>query len=92
MTEECLFEVLGSSESAESARLDGTPSSKALLSQSVKAADCVDWIGEDDEDLRIMDLREAFLQEAVIKELARPGSLQAPETDFPSTFDHRLGQ
>lgn len=39
-----------------------------------------------------MDLGEAFLQEAVIKELARPGSLQAPERDFPSTFDYRLDQ
>lgn len=90
MTEECLFEVLGSPESAELDRLDGKPLSKTLPSQLVKAADWVDWIDEDDEDLRIIDLGEAFLQGAETKKLAQPSSLQAPETIFTSSFDHRL--
>lgn len=90
MTEECLFEILGSPESEELARLDGKPLSKNLPSQLVKAVAWVDWIDEDDEDFRIIDLGEAFLQGAETKKLAQPSSLQAPETIFTDTFDHRL--
>ncbi|KAL9128243.1 MAG: hypothetical protein Q9175_007563 [Cornicularia normoerica] len=89
-TEECLFDIVGSPESEELARLDGKPLSEALPSQLVKGADWTNWIDEDDEDLRILDLGEAFLQGAEIKMLAQPGSLQAPETIFTSVIDHRL--
>ncbi len=90
MTEEGLFEVLGSPESEDLTRLDGEPLSKNLPSQLVKAVGWLDWIDEDDEDLRIIDLGEAFLHGRKPKKLAQPSSLQAPETTFTSSFDHRL--
>lgn len=90
MTEECLFEVLGSPESEELARLDGKPLSKNVPSQLVKVADWVDWIDDDDEDLRIVDLGEAFLHGKETGKLAQPTSLKAPETIFTDSFDYRL--
>ena len=90
MTEECLFKVLGSPESAELARLDGKPLSKSLPSQLVEAVSWVDWMDEDEEDLRIIDLGEAFLQGGDSKKLNQPSSLQAPETIFTSSLDSRL--
>ncbi|KAK9369387.1 kinase-like domain-containing protein [Lipomyces kononenkoae] len=66
LTEKNLFNVLGTPEPEELARLD------------------------DDEDLRIIDLGEAFLQGAEPTTLAQPGSLQAPETIFTDSFDYRL--
>ena len=90
MTEECLFEVFGSPESAESVRLDGKPTSKNLPSQLVRAVTWVDWIDEDDEGLRIIDLGEAFLRGRETQKLAQPSSMQAPETIFTDSFDHML--
>lgn len=56
MTEECLFEVLGSPKSSELVRLDGKPLSGSLPSQLVEAVSWDDWIDDDEEDLRIIDL------------------------------------
>ena len=50
----------------------------------------VGWPDEDDEDIRVIDLGEAFLQDAVPERLAQPGGLQAPETIFTGRFDYRL--
>lgn len=55
-----------------------------------KAAEWVDWIDDDEEDLRIIDLGEAFLHGVETKKLAQPSSLRAPETIFTGSFDHRL--
>ncbi|GAB1207905.1 hypothetical protein APSETT445_006641 [Aspergillus pseudonomiae] len=57
-----LFEVLGMPESEELVRLDGKPLDKALPKHIVKATEWDEWIDEDDEDLRILDFGEAFLQ------------------------------
>lgn len=48
-----------------------------------------DWIDED-EDLRISDLGDSFLQGEEPEELAQPGALLAPETILASSFDCRL--
>ena len=90
MTEESLFTVLGRPESSELARLDGKALSKSLPSQLVRAVSWDDWIDEDEEDLRIIDLGEAFLQGRYSKKLDQPSSLQAPETIFTGSFDSRL--
>ena len=90
MSKECLFEVLGSPESEELVRRDGKPLSETLPSHLIKAADWVDWIDDDEEDLRIIDLGEAFLNGVETKKLAQPSSLRAPETIFTGSFDHRL--
>lgn len=91
MTEENdLFEVLGTPEWEELVRLDGEPLAKGLPKHLVKAAEWDDWVDEDEEDLRIIDLGESFLQGAEPETLAQPGPLRAPETIFTERFDHRV--
>jgi len=90
LTENEFLKVLGSPELEELARLDGKPLDNGLPNQLVKAAGWDEWIDEDDEDLRIIDLGESFLQGAEPKMLAQPGCLQAPETIFTDSFDYRL--
>lgn len=89
-TEEQLFEVLGSPEIEPLARIDGKPLEVGLPTQLVKAAEWVDWIDEDDEDLRVLDFGESFFQGKEPKKLAQPGSLRVPETIFTDSFDHRV--
>lgn len=48
-----------------------------------------DWIDEDDEDVRVIDLREAFPHGAEPNNLAKPGDLQVPEKIFPGHFDYK---
>ncbi|KAJ5246843.1 hypothetical protein N7468_001826 [Penicillium chermesinum] len=75
-TEEQLFDVLGFPEVEPLTRLDGTPLGNGLPSQLVKAAEWVDWIDEDDEDIRLFDFGESFFQGQEPKKLAQPGSLR----------------
>ncbi|KAI9676538.1 MAG: hypothetical protein M1817_000697 [Caeruleum heppii] len=55
-----------------------------------------DWVGwpidedEDDEDIRVIDLGEAFDMNTVPERLAQPGGMQAPETIFTGRFDYRV--
>src|SRR6516162_6468690 len=88
-----LLEVLGLLESEELIRLDGESLKEDIPNQLVKSAEWVGWPDEDDEDdenIRVIDLGEAFIQDAVPKRLAQPGGLQAPETIFTGRFDCRL--
>jgi len=73
--------------------LDGEPLRDGIPKRLIKSAEWVGWPDEDDEgdeDIRVIDLGEAFLQNAVPQRLAQPGGLQAPETIFTSRFDYRL--
>ncbi|KAK9236605.1 kinase-like domain-containing protein [Lipomyces kononenkoae] len=88
-TEEQLFEFLGFPEIEALARLDGTPLENGLPKQLVKAAEWVEWIDEDDEDIRLLDFGESFLQGEGPKRLAQPGTLRVPETIFTNFFDYR---
>jgi hypothetical protein len=88
--EEDLFEVIGLPETEELVRLDGKPLDKGLPKHMVKAAEWDEWVDEDEEDLRVLDLGEGFLQEHQPKTLSQPGQLQAPETIFGNSFDHRV--
>jgi serine/threonine-protein kinase SRPK3 len=85
-----LYGVLGNPESEELVRLDGKALDMGLPRYLVKAAEWDDWIDEDDEDLRILDLGEAFHQGAEPKHLAQPGALRVPETIFAASFDYRV--
>ncbi|KAJ5570480.1 uncharacterized protein N7459_009910 [Penicillium hispanicum] len=89
-TEEQLFELLGFPEIEPLARLDDTPLKKRLPTQLVKAAEWVEWIDEDDEDIRLLDFGESFLQGEEPKKLAQPGTLRVPETIFTKFFDYRV--
>ncbi len=89
-TKKDVFDVLGGPESEELARLDGKPLEDSLPKQLVKIAGWDNWTDQDEEDLRIIDFGEAFLQGAEPTRLAQPDALRAPETIFTSKFDCRL--
>ncbi|KAL6713257.1 hypothetical protein ACLMJK_008722 [Lecanora helva] len=90
MSEEDLFDVLGSPESEELVRLDGEPLSSSLPSQLVETARWSGWADEDEEDLRIIDLGLAFPEGEMDKEFAQSSTLRVPETIFNTSFDARL--
>ena len=58
--------------------------------QLVKKADWDNWIDEDEEDVRLIDFGEAFVQGSKPDILAQSADLRAPETIFTGQFDHRL--
>ncbi|GES59645.1 kinase-like protein [Aspergillus terreus] len=58
--------------------------------QLVKAAEWVDWIDEDDKDIRLLDFGESFLRGNEPQHLAQPGSLHVPETIFTDRFEYRV--
>ncbi|KAF6241419.1 hypothetical protein HO173_000129 [Letharia columbiana] len=61
-SKEDLFNILGPPESENLTRLDGEPSGDSLPKQLVKTVGWDNWTEEDEEDLRIIDFGEAFLQ------------------------------
>ncbi|KAJ5336345.1 uncharacterized protein N7506_004367 [Penicillium brevicompactum] len=89
-TEEELFEVLGSPEVEPLARIDGTPLGSGLPTELVQATEWVDWVDEDEEDIRLLDFGESFLHGKEPAKLAQPGSLRVPETIFTDYFDYRV--
>ena len=72
------------------ARVDGTPLENGLPTQLVKAAEWVDWIDEDEEEIRLLDFGESFLRREEPEKLAQPGMLRVPETIFTDCFDYRV--
>ena len=84
------MEIVGNPEIEQLSRLDGNPLNSSLPSHLVKAAEWDDWIDEDEEDLRLIDLGECFLQGEEPERLAQPGGLQAPETLLTNSFDYRV--
>ena len=92
LSEEELFEALGHPTPEELTRLDGEAVGQGIPTQLVESARWTGWPlddDEDDENIRIIDLGEAFNQNAIPKNLAQPGGLQAPETIFTGNFDYR---
>ena len=89
LTEEKLFEVLGTPESVELIRRDGKLLDHGVPGQLVKATGWDNWIDEDDEDIRVLDLGEAFLKGAEPEKLPQPSHLRAPETIFMDSCDSR---
>ncbi|KAJ5778049.1 hypothetical protein N7520_001295 [Penicillium odoratum] len=59
-TEEELFKVLGAPEIEELPRIDGTPLKNGQPAQINKSAEWVDWIDEDEEDNRLLDIGKGF--------------------------------
>jgi hypothetical protein len=49
-----------------------------------------DWSFEEKEDIRVIDLGEAFTRGAEPKELHVPRVLQAPEMILIDSFDYRV--
>lgn len=88
--EEELLEVIGAPKVEPLARLDGVPLPDNLPRQLVQAAEWVKWIYEDEEDIRLFDFGESFLQGEEPESLAQPGLLRVPEIIFTGRFDHRV--
>jgi serine/threonine-protein kinase SRPK3 len=61
-SEKRLFKVIGRPKKEKLARRDGKPLRTGLPTELVKAASWEEWIEEDDEDIRIIDLGETFCQ------------------------------
>ncbi|RMZ84467.1 hypothetical protein DV738_g488, partial [Chaetothyriales sp. CBS 135597] len=89
LSESEIFEVIGAPETEELAGLDGNPLDKGLPRQLTKATGWENWIDEDEEDIRIFDLGEAFPQGAEPEKLSQPVHLRAPETIFMDRCDNR---
>ncbi|KAB8205792.1 kinase-like domain-containing protein [Aspergillus parasiticus] len=84
------FEVLGTPEIEPLVRVDGAPLQNGLPTRLVKAAEWVEWVDEDDEEFRLLDVGESFLQGEEPKVLAQPGTLRVPETIFTDSFNYRV--
>jgi hypothetical protein len=88
VTEEELFDVLGFNWAAGPHWWHAF--GNGLPTQLVGAAEWAEWIDEDDEEIRLLDIGESFLQGEEPKTLAQPGTLRAPETIFMDRFDFRV--
>ena len=89
-TKEDLFSVLGQPEVDNLVRLDGQPIKDSLPKQLVNVADWENWIEEYEEDLRVIDFGEAFMQGEEPERLAQPAGMQVPESIFTDTLDYRM--
>ena len=85
-----LFEVIGPPETEKLVRLDKKPLAPGMPEQLIKKTLWDDWIDEDEEDVRLIDLGEAFPLDKPPAKLAEPGGLQAPEGIFTGKFDYRV--
>lgn len=85
-----IFRTLGTPKSEELAYCDDRPLPLGIPGQLVEKGGWDDWIDEDTEDVRVIDLGEAFLHGAEPATLAEPGDLQAPEIIFTGHFDYRV--
>jgi serine/threonine-protein kinase SRPK3 len=85
-----IYEVVGSPTSEPLIRLDGACLDRGVPEQFVKSATWDDWIDEDDEDIKIIDLGEGFAVGNAPQELCQPEDLQALETIFMNNFDYQV--
>lgn len=85
-----LFKVLGDPIVEEFARLDGKPVGDNCPKQLVESTCWADWSDEDEEDIRIIDFGQTFLQGYEPRRLAQSGDWQVPEEILADAFDYRL--
>ncbi|KAJ5971413.1 uncharacterized protein N7479_001331 [Penicillium vulpinum] len=88
--EKDVLDVLGLLEIESLAYIDGSPLDNGLPTQLVKAAEWIDFIDEDEEDIRLIDMGESFLPGEEPEKSAQPSILRIPETIFTDRFDYRL--
>jgi len=91
---------LGPPELEELIRVDGAPLEKGVPKYLVKTVEWAGWPSEDDDDcdydedeeddIRLIDLGEAFPRDVIPQKLAQPSGLQAPETLLIGDFDYRV--
>lgn len=87
-----IFEALGPPEHDELRRIDRHPLGPGLPKQLIRSTQWCGWPLDDeenDEDIRIIDLGEAFDINTSVISLAQPPDLQAPEAVFANQLDYR---
>lgn len=93
LSKEKLFEALGPPQPKEVTQLDGNPPQQGIPTEVVQSAQWTGWpLDEDDdedENIRLIDLGEAFHKDIIPKKLAQPADMQAPETILTDRFDYR---
>ena len=87
---ESMFEVIGGPKTEKLIRCDGKPLTPGMPEQLVKKTGWDNWIDEDEEDVRLIDLGEAFPHGTIPARLAEPSDLQVPEKIFTGRFDYRV--
>ncbi|KAK4152735.1 kinase-like domain-containing protein [Chaetomidium leptoderma] len=87
---ESMFEVIGAPKSENLVRCDGKALAPGMPKQLVKTTGWDNWIDEDEEDIRLIDLGEAFPHGATPARLAEPSELKVPEKIFTEKFDYRI--
>jgi serine/threonine-protein kinase SRPK3 len=90
LSKDQLFKILGLPNSEQVIRRDSKSLDKGLPKQLLEAARWDDWIDEDEEDIRVIDLGEAFRQGSEPSKLAQPAHLQVPETIFTDNFNYTV--
>ncbi|TRX88294.1 hypothetical protein FHL15_010798 [Xylaria flabelliformis] len=86
--EEELFYEMGDPVTAEYTS-DQIPWSPELPKHLVQYTLWPGWYEPDEEDLRLIDLGEAFPVDDRVTEIAQPGDVRSPETFFIGSFDYR---
>ena len=89
-SEEDLVELLGPPRTEELRPSDGHPLKASLPKHVVGSTYWDSWIDEDEEDIRLIDLGEAFPRGAEPTRVAQPFGLNAPETALTSRIDHKI--
>jgi hypothetical protein len=85
-----MLEAIGAPMSENLVRCDGKPLDPGMPKQLVKATGWDNWIDEDEEDINLIDLGEAFPHGAAPARLAEPSELKVPERIFTGRFDYRI--
>lgn len=87
---EKLFEVIGAPSIENVERVDGQPLADGIPSYLVKSATWGGWVNEYDEDFRLLDFGESFVQGREPEIITQPGGLMPPETVLTEEFDYRV--
>jgi len=87
-SEEELFFVLGDLVMADYSH-DEIPWSPELPKQLVQCTAWPSWYEAPNEELRLLDLGQAFPVGSTVKSLSQPRDVRSPETFFIGSFDYR---
>lgn len=90
MSKSELLEILGQPRIEAPKETDLATLPPNLPSEIVGAAEWLNWVEENEEDLRLLDLGESFFHGEGPEKLAQPGGLRVPETILMTSFDHRV--
>lgn len=85
-----LFDIIGTPSGFDNPDFADESLRPNVPSQLIKAASWDNWIDEDHEDIKLIDLGEMFPIDRYPNSLAQPTSLKAPETIFTDTVDYRI--